>query len=610
MAVLQQIQPHARGPLFQLTKDVFVIGREGHCDLLITSPAVSRSHARIVLENSTYYLEDLQSRNGTLLNGRRISSREPLRNGDQIEFSTKTFVFYKELTLEEQTGSIGGGPAQIGTPEPAGDSDESIRREVIRPGDNISPETGEAGVLRESRVAARVPVVAAQLGALVAQDSTRKLLQALQLLQAVRSSSAGPPLLSAVLDSLFAAFAAADRIAIVRREGLYDGYQVLAARGRQSGDEVALCLPLIRECMHRRESLLYVDQWRQSLSTPPRLSDLSVRFVLCAPLLHADQTCFGAVQLDSGRTDRPPEAADLERLTVLASILAFVLERSDLRALEDTGRTLEGPTQTDRSVDVRGQVANRAVVPGYLLQEHLLPGSAGDLDRMEYIPLDDGRLAVLLLGVSGHGPEATSLATCLTHVVRDALAETGSAAQTLQRTAVSLLRRRPAVPQPISMAVVIVEPRTGAIVFSAAGHCPIWLVRPAGAAPADSGSSGTSLASVLELTDDDVLGPPLGVPRENSSEKTVQLRPGESLIIGSHGMTRVLAAAGGGADGQPLADLLLRSATEPGQLDLRLREWLQAAGAGAVPSDNLLLAVIQRHADDESRATTPQLTTE
>lgn len=329
MGVLQQIDDQARGPLFQLAAACTLIGRDDQCDLMIPSPAVSRVHARIVREDSRYFLEDLQSRNGTTLNGRRIASRELLRDGDQIDFSTRQYVFYSQLALDEQTGSWGGagGALQVAPAGRGDDSDTSIRRAMIQAGHTIPQETSQRGDLRDARVVSRVAAAGVHLSLLASHDATRKLYQAMLLLESLRTTRRSAELLSVVLEKLFVFFPTVERIAIVGSATDATGYRVLAASGRQPDDAVQLCCPLIRECQQACEAILYVDQWRESDVSQPRLADLSVRYLMCVPLTCDDQTCFGAIQLESSRTERPLETVDVERLVILAQYIACAFEK-------------------------------------------------------------------------------------------------------------------------------------------------------------------------------------------------------------------------------------------------------------------------------------------
>ena len=63
----------------------FRIGRHADNQLIIRDSRASRAHARIVLENGQYWLEDCGSRHGTFLNGQRVT-RAALHQSDTIEF--------------------------------------------------------------------------------------------------------------------------------------------------------------------------------------------------------------------------------------------------------------------------------------------------------------------------------------------------------------------------------------------------------------------------------------------------------------------------------------------------------------------------------------------
>lgn len=64
------------------------IGRAPGLELVIGDDFVSTTHARVVPAPGGPLLEDLDSTNGTLLNGRRVGSPEPLAPGDVIEIGT------------------------------------------------------------------------------------------------------------------------------------------------------------------------------------------------------------------------------------------------------------------------------------------------------------------------------------------------------------------------------------------------------------------------------------------------------------------------------------------------------------------------------------------
>lgn len=83
------------GPLAGATFEVgarVLIGRVSACDILIADVEVSREHAMIVNDSGTPTLVDLGSRNGTLLEGKRVK-RVALSPGDTFSISSSKFIF-------------------------------------------------------------------------------------------------------------------------------------------------------------------------------------------------------------------------------------------------------------------------------------------------------------------------------------------------------------------------------------------------------------------------------------------------------------------------------------------------------------------------------------
>ena len=62
-----------------------VVGRSQSSDIVINEPFVSSTHARLTLQGPALVLEDLNSTNGTLVNGRAIIDPVTLRDGDEVQ---------------------------------------------------------------------------------------------------------------------------------------------------------------------------------------------------------------------------------------------------------------------------------------------------------------------------------------------------------------------------------------------------------------------------------------------------------------------------------------------------------------------------------------------
>ena len=69
------------------------LGRTASCDVVVQHKSVSRHHARIVVGPHGAELEDLGSKNGTQVNGQRISARVALRDQDEILLGKAPLVF-------------------------------------------------------------------------------------------------------------------------------------------------------------------------------------------------------------------------------------------------------------------------------------------------------------------------------------------------------------------------------------------------------------------------------------------------------------------------------------------------------------------------------------
>ena len=90
MAYLMTLNGLEAGKCHELADGKNILGRHPACDLVIEESGASRRHCRIIIGDDCV-LEDLDSRNGTLLNGVPLSGPAILRNGDKIQICNLAF---------------------------------------------------------------------------------------------------------------------------------------------------------------------------------------------------------------------------------------------------------------------------------------------------------------------------------------------------------------------------------------------------------------------------------------------------------------------------------------------------------------------------------------
>jgi DNA-binding winged helix-turn-helix (wHTH) protein len=77
---------HSESTHAKLQEGDNAVGRELPTDVWLDSGSVSRRHAKIVVEGMTAWLEDLGSKNGTTVNGQKVTTRVKLSDGDEVRF--------------------------------------------------------------------------------------------------------------------------------------------------------------------------------------------------------------------------------------------------------------------------------------------------------------------------------------------------------------------------------------------------------------------------------------------------------------------------------------------------------------------------------------------
>jgi hypothetical protein len=72
---------------YPVEQDQVVIGREDHCDIVLRERQISREHIKILRHDGHYFVEDLASRNGTWVNGKKLEGTQELYDNDEIHIA-------------------------------------------------------------------------------------------------------------------------------------------------------------------------------------------------------------------------------------------------------------------------------------------------------------------------------------------------------------------------------------------------------------------------------------------------------------------------------------------------------------------------------------------
>jgi pSer/pThr/pTyr-binding forkhead associated (FHA) protein len=94
-------------PEIVITRFPCMIGRSSRCDERIEDLMISRRHCRFILRDNWVWIEDLHSRNGTLLNGERVTGAMPLGEGDVLLVGNQVFQ------VRVQNAAVAAAPVGI-----------------------------------------------------------------------------------------------------------------------------------------------------------------------------------------------------------------------------------------------------------------------------------------------------------------------------------------------------------------------------------------------------------------------------------------------------------------------------------------------------------------
>jgi predicted component of type VI protein secretion system len=101
----------------ELSEGQFAVGRNATCQLSLDDPLVSRRHALLTVTTDGVAVEDLQSRNGVLVNGKRIAGRVELTVGDRILIGAQELTLLQGKAVASRDHQTTSGAAKMTLPK-------------------------------------------------------------------------------------------------------------------------------------------------------------------------------------------------------------------------------------------------------------------------------------------------------------------------------------------------------------------------------------------------------------------------------------------------------------------------------------------------------------
>jgi phosphoserine phosphatase RsbU/P len=528
-----------------LDKERVSIGRSRQSDVFLPDQFLSRHHAEIRQGVGGFYLVDLGSKNGTLLNGVRLEAETLLKEGDQIKIGDHDLTF-------------GGGEAEAieEEAEPAGTrvfSAKELSTETTKPA--IDPQE----LKRQNSV----------LGILT--RTTAALVNHRPL----------PELFDLLLNLLFEAVPA-ERAAIVLLEGTPPDPVVRASRSREGAPITKVSRSITRKVIEETRALILPNVLEDAaFRSQDSILSTGIRSAVCVPLWYtpreglADQV-IGLVYLDTLRRTHSFDENDLRILTALANIAAAKIE--NVRLLEESLEKRRMEEDMQRAADIQRRLLPEGspTVPGYDLMGSNRPCLTVGGDYYDFM-VSEGRVLMALGDVSGKGTGAALLMAVLRAAVRAHWQE-GSIAEALERINRTVCQNVPEGKY-VTFFGARLDIASGRLAYVNAGHNAPLLVRAGGAA--ERLEEGGMVLGMFE-----------GVPY---AEGVVDMEHGDLLTAFSDGVTETFDTDGEEFGEDRLLAALLRCRTLSAlETEREILLDIERFASGAKATDDRTLIVLKR----------------
>ena len=304
MPFLDLVTAGRRVTRFPLAEGRTIIGRHPDCEIVFEAAAVSRQHAVVTCSADGAFIEDLQSRNGTQINGLPLTARRRLEDGDEIGVCGQRLVFAEANRRRQRTAA----------------------RPVEASGTAHVILDGESSGVIVSQLELPQPG-----GEGLGQHVEAKLRAVLGLNRAIGASVAAEDVLPRLLDGLLEAFPQAERGFVLLVDPQSGRLAVRSQRVKDAASKspLRISLSLVTMVAESRRAVLSADaaadtRFRDNES----ILDCRIRSVMCVPVVRSSGGVLGVVQVDSRDVSSGFTEADLEVLAGVAGQASQVIEQA------------------------------------------------------------------------------------------------------------------------------------------------------------------------------------------------------------------------------------------------------------------------------------------
>src|SRR5256886_6407886 len=530
-------------PLFspfrqQLQGPTISIGRASDCSIPIKDRYLSRKHAEIVVNEGHWVLKARGSANGAYLTGSRVERELLLRAGDRICLGVPELVFDTSEHNADRFLAVADTAASTTISIPVHDSE-------------IRVDTGDLSKLKTLNQLARELLEDRPMDQLFGFITER-------VLEHTQASRAAIGLLGGDGES----FVNVE----VRRQDKADDSELRISR------------TVLDEVVKEKKALAFMDvSMDEKLSRAKSIVMQGIRSILCAPLMIGNSV-VGVLYVDYLFTQRTISEQDVRLVAQIARFAAIKLETTRLREDAIKKRIMDEELKTASSIQQGLLPPAPTGVAGYTFAGASRPCRTVSGDYYDFVVRPDGKVYFAIADVSGKGVTAGLMMAGLQASFRIFCKSNPTPAELVSELNVALKENLPQS-KFVTLFLGRLDTHTGVIEYANAGHTPPLWIRG---------------DRVDELEETDLV---LGVvTRADYLNRTLQLAPGDALVLFTDGVTEAENGDGDDLGSQRLGTRLIKlhGSSAPKITAVIESEVLSHIGDSTV-ADDVTLVVVSRN---------------